>query len=86
MHAQQSAEIEGFLIYQNFKCHGRKKQQHRRLQNPGITPASLLATKRECFLWENHWIEHKPGTSLRLGHILDEFHAISTLCLDNYIL
>lgn len=64
----------------------KKNNTEGELQNPGITPAYLLAIKRDSFLWENHWIEHEPGTGFRLGHILDEFHAISTLCLDNYIL
>lgn len=34
----------------------------------------------------NYWIKQEAGASLRLGHILDGFHAISSLCLNNYIL
>lgn len=46
------------------------------LQNPGIIAVLVI---QKDFLWENYWTEQQPGASLGPGHILDEFHAISTL-------
>lgn len=66
--------------------HGKKNTKEDVLQNTGVIPASLPDIKRDYFLWGNYWIKQEPGASLRLGHILDGFHAISSLCLDNYIL
>lgn len=74
------------LCIRILNVNGGKNTKEDVLQNPGIKPASLQGIEKAYFLQGNYWIKQEPEASLRPGRSLDGFHAISSLCLDNYIL
>lgn len=63
--------LGGSLVYQHFKCKCDTNTAEDVLQTPGVRAEFLPGIQGGHFL---QGLLDKAGASLRLGHILDEFH------------